>query len=146
MALDTYLSLILLVPIAGAGLIALLQQFKKYLVKIKICADCVNHAIANLVALGTFLLAIVSVFNDGWRVYLNDKSGLLLEFGMIQAVLITIFSFLVWMAVLFSVNYMKGKEGIGYYYALILTLLTGLTATVMANNFITLFISFLICP
>jgi len=140
MALDTYLSLILLVPIAGAGLIALLQQFKKYLVKIKICADCVNHAIANLVALGTFLLAIVSVFNDGWRVYLNDKSGLLLEFGMIQAVLITIFSFLVWMAVLFSVNYMKGKEGIGYYYALILTLLTGLTATVMANNFITLFI------
>ncbi len=140
MALDTYLTLLLLVPIAGAGLIALLQQFKKYLAKLKICTDSVNHVLANLAALGTFLLAIVSVFDEGWRVYLNDKSGLLLEYGMIQAVLITIFSFLVWMAVLFSVSYMKGKEGIGYYYALILTLLTGLTATVMANNFITLFI------
>jgi len=140
MPLDTYLSLMLLIPIAGAGIIALIQQLKKYLSKIKICSDCVNHALANIAALGTFLLAIVSVFNNGWLTYLNDKSGLLLEYGMIQAVLVSVFSFLVWMAVLFSINYMKGKEGIGYYYALILTLLTGLTATVMANNFITLFI------
>ena len=140
MALSTYLSLMLLVPLAGAGLIALLQQFKKFLAKIKICSDCVNHGIANVVALGTFLLAIVSVFHDGWRVYLGNNSGTLLEYGMLQAVLVTVFSFLVWMAVLFSINYMKGKEGIGYYYALILTLLTGLTVTVMANNFITLFI------
>jgi len=140
MALDTYLSLILLVPIVGAGLIALLQQLKTYLAKIKIPADCVNHALANLVALGVFLLGIVSVFSDDWRIYLGLNSGELLEFGMIQAVIVTIFSFLVWMAVLFSVSYMKGKEGIGYYYALILTLLTGLMAVTMANNFITLFI------
>ncbi len=140
MALSTYLSLLMLVPIAGAGLIALFEQLKKHLTKIKICSDCVNHALANLVALGTFLLGIVSVFNQGWQTYLNDNSGLLLEYGMIQAVLVTIFSFLVWMAVLFSVNYMKGKSGLGYYYALILTLLTGLIVVIMANNFITLFI------
>jgi proton-translocating NADH-quinone oxidoreductase chain N len=140
MALDTYLSLIMLVPIAGAGLIALLQQLKKHLAKIKIPADCVNHALANLVALGTFLLGIISVFSDNWRIYLGLNSGLLLEYGIIQAVMVSIFSFLVWMAVLFSVSYMKGKEGIGYYYALILTLLTGLSTVVMANNFITLFI------
>ena len=140
MALDTYLSLILLVPIVGAGLIALIQQLKKYLAKIKVPADCVNHALANIVALGVFLLGIISVFSDEWRIYLNLNSGLLLEYGIIQAVMVTIFSFLVWMAVLFSVSYMKGKEGIGYYYALILTLLTGLSAVVMANNFITLFI------
>lgn len=140
MALSTYLSLILLVPIAGAGLIVLFEQLKKFLAKIKICSDCVNHALANIVALGTFLLAIVSVFDQGWLTYLGNNSGLLLEYGMIQAVLITIFSFLVWMAVLFSVNYMKGKNGLGYYYALILTLLTGLIAVVMANNFITMFI------
>jgi proton-translocating NADH-quinone oxidoreductase chain N len=140
MALDTYLSLILLIPIAGAGLIALVQQLKKYLAKIKICSDCVNHALANIVALGVFLLGIVSVFSDNWRNYLDSNSGLLLEYGIIQAVMVTIFSFLVWMAVLFSVSYMKGKEGIGYYYALILTLLTGLIAVTMANNFITLFV------
>ncbi|MHA1952815.1 MAG: complex I subunit 5 family protein [Candidatus Heimdallarchaeaceae archaeon] len=140
MALDTYLSLIMLVPIVGAGLIALIQQLKKYLVKIKICADCVNHALANLVALGVFLLGITSVFSANWRIYLDLNSGLLLEYGIIQAVMVTIFSFLVWMAVLFSVSYMKGKEGLGYYYALILTLLTGLSAVIMANNFITLFI------
>ena len=140
MALSTYLTLIMLVPLAGAGLIALLQQLKKYLAKIKICADCVNHGIVNVVALATFLLAIVSVFDAGWLVYLGNNSGLLLEYGLIQAVLVSIFSFLVWMAVLFSINYMKGKEGIGYYYTLILTLLTGLIVTVMANNFITLFI------
>ena len=140
MALDTYLSLIMLVPIAGAGLIALIQQLQKYLKKIKICADCVNHALANLVALGVFLLGIISVFSDNWRIYLDLNSGLLLEYGIIQAVMVSIFSFLVWMAVLFSVSYMKGKEGLGYYYALILTLLTGLSAVIMANNFITLFI------
>ncbi len=140
MALDTYLSLIMLVPIVGAGLITLIQQLKKYLAKIKISADCVNHALANLVALGVFLLGIISVFSDNWRIYLDLNSGLLLEYGMIQAVMVTIFSFLVWMAVLFSVSYMKGKEGLGYYYALILTLLTGLSAVTMANNFITLFI------
>ena len=140
MALDTYLSLIMLVPIVGAGLIALIQQLKKHLTKIKICADCVNHALANLVALGVFLLGIISVFSDDWRIYLDLNSGLLLEYGIIQAVMVTIFSFLVWMAVLFSVSYMKGKEGLGYYYALILTLLTGLSAVTMANNFITLFI------
>ncbi|MCG3225455.1 MAG: hypothetical protein H7645_00935, partial [Candidatus Heimdallarchaeota archaeon] len=131
---------IMLVPIVGAGLITLIQQLKKYLAKIKISADCVNHALANLVALGVFLLGIISVFSDNWRIYLDLNSGLLLEYGMIQAVMVTIFSFLVWMAVLFSVSYMKGKEGLGYYYALILTLLTGLSAVTMANNFITLFI------
>ena len=140
MALDTYLSLLLLVPIAGAGLIALLQQLKKYLTKFKICTDCINHALANLVAFGVFLLGIISVFVDNWRIYLNLNSGLLLEYKIIQAVMVSVFSFLVWMAVLFSINYMKGKEGIGYYYALILTLLTGLSTVVMANNFITLFI------
>ncbi|NPD88026.1 MAG: hypothetical protein HGN29_04850 [Asgard group archaeon] len=140
MALDTYLSLIMLVPIVGAGLIVLIQQLKKYLAKIKICADCVNHALANIVALGVFLLGIISVFSDNWRIYLGLNSGSLMEYGMIQAVMVTIFSFLVWMAVLFSVSYMKGKEGLGYYYALILTLLTGLSAVTMANNFITLFI------
>jgi len=140
MALSTYLSLMLLVPIAGAGVIALFEQLKKFLAKIKICTDCVNHALANIVALGTFLLAIVSVFDQDWLTYLGNNAGELLEYGMIQAVLITIFSFLVSMAVLFSVNYMKGKNGLGYYYALVLTLLTGLIIVVMANNFITLFI------
>jgi formate hydrogenlyase subunit 3/multisubunit Na+/H+ antiporter MnhD subunit len=140
MALDTYLSLILLVPIAGAGLIVLVQQLQKYLEKIKICANCVNHVLANLVALGVFLLGIISVFSDTWRNNLDSNSGLLLEYGIIQAVMVSVFSFLVWMAVLFSVSYMKGKEGLGYYYALILTLLTGLIAVTMANNFITLFI------
>ena len=140
MALDTYLSLMLLLPIAGAGLIALFQQFQQFLSKKRINVDVINHALANLIALGTFLLAIVSVFFKDWRDYLNAKSGLLLEYDMIQAVLVSIFSFLVWMAVLFSINYMKGKEGLGYYYALVLTLLSGLIATTMANNFITLFI------
>lgn len=83
MALDTYLSLIMLVPIAGAGLIALIQQLQKYLKKIKICADCVNHALANLVALGVFLFGIISVFSDNWRIYLDLNSGLLLEYGII---------------------------------------------------------------
>ena len=140
MALSTYLSLMLLIPIAGAGLTALLQQFKKYLAKIKICSDCVNHIVANLAALGTFLLAIVSVFHQGLLDYLHTNSGSLLEYNILQAVLISVFSFLGWMAILFSIDYMKGKEGIGYYYSLILTLLTGLIAVVMANNFITLFI------
>jgi multicomponent Na+:H+ antiporter subunit D len=140
MALDTYFSLIILIPIAGAGLIALFEQLKKYLAKIGIDSDFVNHLLANLIALGIFLLGITSIFMGNWQIYLANNSGSLLEYGMIQAVMITIFSFLVWMAVIFSVNYMKDKNGLGFYYALIFTLLTGLSVVVMANNFITLFI------
>ncbi|MBY9000085.1 MAG: hypothetical protein KGD64_04160 [Candidatus Heimdallarchaeota archaeon] len=134
-----YLSLILIIPLAGAGLLALFEQIRKYLVKIKINVDILNHAFANVVAFGIFVFSFVSIFVNGiWSV--NTTSDGLLEFGQLQSILITIFSFLVWMAVLFSVDYMKGKNGLGYYYALILTLLSGLSAVTMANNFFTLFI------
>ncbi len=135
-----YLSLILIIPLAGAGFLALFEQIKKYLTKIGICADCLNHIFANVIAFGVFVVSFVSLFANGTLWDLNTTSDGLLEYGMLQAVLITIFSFLVWMAVLFSVNYMKGKNGLGFYYALILTLLTGLSAVTMANNFFTLFI------
>ena len=133
-----YLSLILIIPLAGAGVLALFEQIKKYLVKIKICTDCLNHIFANIVALGIFVFSFVSIFVDVGS--LNTTTDGLLEFGQLQAILITIFSFLVWMVVLFSVEYMKGKNGLGFYYALILTLLSGLSAVVMANNFFTLFV------
>jgi len=134
-----YLSLILIIPLAGAGLLVLFEQIKKYLTKIKINADGLNHVIANIVAFGVFVFSFVSIFLDGiWT--LNQTTDGLLEYGQLQAILITIFSFLVWMAVLFSVEYMKGKNGLGFYYALILTLLSGLSAVVMANNFFTLFV------
>ena len=121
-----YLSLILIIPLAGAGLLALFEQIRKYLVKIKINVDILNHAFANVVAFGIFVFSFVSIFVNGiWSV--NTTSDGLLEFGQLQSILITIFSFLVWMAVLFSVDYMKGKNGLGYYYALILTLLSGLS-------------------
>ena len=134
-----YLSLILIIPLAGAGLLALFEQFKKLLNKIKICSDCLNHILANVVALGVFILAVLSIFIGDLRTLFALQDGLL-EYGLVQAILITIFSFLVWMAVLFSVDYMKGKEGLGFYYALILTLLSGLSTVVMADNFFTLFI------
>jgi proton-translocating NADH-quinone oxidoreductase chain N len=130
-----YLSLILIIP---PGLLTLFEQIKKYLVKIKICTDCLNHIFANVVALGIFVFSFVSIFVDVGA--LNTTTDGLLEFGQLQAILITIFSFLVWMVVLFSVEYMKGKNGLGYYYALILTLLSGLSAVVMSNNFFTLFV------
>jgi proton-translocating NADH-quinone oxidoreductase chain N len=134
-----YLSLILIIPLAGAGLLVLFEQIRKYLIKIKIRADGLNHVIANIVAFGVFVFSFISIFLEGiWT--LNQTSDGLLEYGQLQAILITIFSFLVWMAVLFSVEYMKGKNGLGFYYALILTLLSGLSAVVMANNFFTLFI------
>ncbi|MFW9851430.1 MAG: complex I subunit 5 family protein [Candidatus Thorarchaeota archaeon] len=134
-----YLSLILIIPLAGAGLLALFEQFKKLLSKIKICSDCLNHILANVIALGVFILAVLSIFIGDLRTLFALQDGLL-EYGLVQAILITIFSFLVWMAVLFSVDYMKGKEGLGFYYALILTLLSGLSTVVMADNFFTLFI------
>ncbi|MCK5304294.1 MAG: hypothetical protein KAJ72_03525 [Candidatus Heimdallarchaeota archaeon] len=133
-----YLSLILIIPLAGAGLLALFEQIKKYLAKIKICTDSLNHIFANIVALGIFVFSFVSIFVDLGS--LNTTTDGLLEFGQLQAILITIFSFLVWMVVLFSVEYMKSKNGLGFYYALILTLLSGLSAVVMANNFFTLFV------
>ncbi|MBA7568652.1 NAD(P)H-quinone oxidoreductase subunit 2, chloroplastic [subsurface metagenome] len=138
----TYLSLILIVPIVGAVLLVLFEQMRKYLKKIRICTDCLNHIFANVVALTVFVLAIISIFVDNFK-DLNTTADLLLEFGKygnLEAILISIFSFLVLMAVLFSVDYMKGKKGLGYYYALILTLLTGLSAVVMSSNFFTLFI------
>ena len=134
-----YLSLILIIPLAGAGLLALFEQIKKFLSKMKICADCLNHVLANVVALGVFVFSLINVFVDGLWTLSTTTDGLL-EFGQLQAILITIFSFLVWMAVLFSVSYMKGKNGLGFYYALILTLLAGLSAVTMANNFFTLFV------
>lgn len=135
----TYLSLILIVPIVGAVLLVLFEQMRKYLKKMGICTDCLNHIFANVVALTVFVLAIISIFKDNLN-NLNTTADGLLEYGNLEAILISIFSFLVLMAVLFSVDYMKGKNGLGYYYALILTLLTGLSAVVMSSNFFTLFI------
>ncbi len=138
----TYLSLILIVPIVGAVLLVLFEQMRKYLKKMGICTDCLNHIFANVVALTVFVLAIISIFVANFK-DLNTTADHLLEFGKygnLEAILISIFSFLVLMAVLFSVDYMKGKNGLGYYYALILTLLTGLSAVVMSSNFFTLFI------
>lgn len=135
----TYLSLILIVPIVGAVLLVLFEQMRKYMKKMRICTDCLNHIFANVVALTVFVLAIISIFVDNFK-NLNTTDDLLLEYGNLEAILISIFSFLVLMAVLFSVDYMKGKNGLGYYYALILTLLTGLSAVVMSSNFFTLFI------
>ena len=138
----TYLSLILIVPIVGAVLLVLFEQMRKYLKKMRICTDCLNHIFANVVALTVFVLAIISIFVANFK-DLNTTADHLLEFGKygnLEAILISIFSFLVLMAVLFSVDYMKGKNGLGYYYALILTLLTGLSAVVMSSNFFTLFI------
>ena len=137
--MNVYLSLILIVPLAGAGLLALFEQFKNFLNRIKICTKCLNHIVANIIALGVFVLGIVSIFvNSMW--VMNTTTDGLLEYGLLQAILITIFGFLIWMAVLFSVDYMKEKTGIGFYYALILTLFSGLSAVVMSNNFFTLFI------
>ncbi|MCG3255628.1 MAG: hypothetical protein KAU62_06050 [Candidatus Heimdallarchaeota archaeon] len=138
--LNPYLSLILIIPIAGAILLSLFEQLKKFLSKMKIKADCVNHVLANIVALSVFVLGFIATYVPAFREYIANELGVLLRFGQLEAVLITIFSFLVWMVVLFSVNYMKGKNGLGYYYALIFTLLTGLIAVTMANNFITLFV------
>jgi NADH:ubiquinone oxidoreductase subunit 5 (subunit L)/multisubunit Na+/H+ antiporter MnhA subunit len=125
--LNTYLSLILIIPIAAAILLSLFEQLKKFLIKIKIKADCVNHALANIIAFSVFVLGFISAYVPAFRDYIASTTGDLLRFGQLEAVLITIFSFLVWMVVLFSVNYMKGKNGLGYYYALIFTLLTGLS-------------------
>ena len=137
--MNVYLSLILIVPLAGAGLLALFEQFKNFFNRFKICTKCLNHIVANVIALGVFILGILSIFlNSMWD--LNTTTDGLLEYGLLQAILITIFGFLVWMAVLFSVDYMKGKDGLGFYYALILTLFSGLSAVVMANNFFTLFV------
>ncbi|MCK4845953.1 MAG: hypothetical protein KAS95_09780, partial [Candidatus Heimdallarchaeota archaeon] len=119
----TYLSLILIVPIVGAVLLVLFEQLRKYLKKMGISTDCLNHIFANVVALTVFVLAIISIFVDNFK-DLNTTADHLLEFGKygnLEAILISIFSFLVLMAVLFSVDYMKGKNGLGYYYALILT-------------------------
>ncbi|OLS33160.1 MAG: F(420)H(2) dehydrogenase subunit N [Candidatus Heimdallarchaeota archaeon AB_125] len=139
--MNPYLSLILIIPIAGAGLLALFEQLKKFLAKWKICTDCINHALASIIALGVFGLSIVAAFVPSFLTWLESfYNGGLLRFGQLEAVLIAIFSFLVLMVTIFSVNYMKGKNGIGYYYALIFTLLTGLSTVTMANNFITLFV------
>jgi len=137
--MSLYLSLVLIIPLAGAGLLALFEQFKEFLKRMKIPADCLNHIIANIVAFGIFVVNFIGIFYNGlWS--LNTTADGLLEYGLVQAVIVSIFSFLAWMAVLFSVEYMKGKDGLGFYYALILTLLSGLSAVVMANNFFTLFI------
>ena len=58
----TYLSLILIVPIVGAVLLVLFEQMRKYLKKMRICTDCLNHIFANVVALTVFVLAIISIF------------------------------------------------------------------------------------
>ena len=137
---NVYLSLILIIPIAGAIVLSLFEQLKKFLAKAKINSDILNHALANLVAFSVFSLAIVSVFVPGLRSFIDGLSGNFLNFGLLEAVVITIFSFLVWMVTLFSINYMKGKNGLGYYYALIFTLLTGLSTITMADNYITLFV------
>jgi formate hydrogenlyase subunit 3/multisubunit Na+/H+ antiporter MnhD subunit len=134
------LPLILIIPLAGAGLLALFEQFKKFLKKMNIDSDILIHPFANILALGVFVLAILSYSIAGLKGLSTLPLGSLLEFDLLQVILISIFAFLVWMAVLFSVNYMKDKGGIGYYYALIFTLLSGLSTVVMANNFFTLFV------
>ncbi len=134
------LSLILIVPLAGAGLLALFEQFKEFFSKLHIDSDALSHIFANLVAIATFALAIVSMFvKDLWE--LNKTGDGLLNYGLLEAILISIFSFLVWMAVIFSIEYMKDKAGLGFYYALVFSLLSGLSAVVMANNYFTLFVA-----
>ncbi|MHA1302551.1 MAG: complex I subunit 5 family protein [Candidatus Heimdallarchaeaceae archaeon] len=137
--MDLILSLILIVPLAGAGLLALFEQFKDFIKKMKISPDCLSHIVANLIAIATVTLAILSIFINDLQ-GLNSTADNLLQYGLLEAILISIFAFLVWMAVIFSVDYVKGKNAIGYYYALVFTLLSGLSAVVMASNYFTLFI------
>ena len=92
---NVYLSLILIIPIAGAIVLSLFEQLKKFLAKAKINSDILNHALANLVAFSVFSLAIVSVFVPGLRSFIDGLSGNFLNFGLLEAVVITIFSFLV---------------------------------------------------
>lgn len=137
--MNTILSLILVVPIVGAALIVLFEQFRNFIAKMKINTDLLQHVFANLTAITVLVLGVYSIFDNSlWN--LNTTSDSLLKFGELEAILVSIFAFLVWMAVLFSVDYMKNKKALGNYYGLIFTLLTGLSAVVLASNYFTLFI------
>ena len=137
--MNTILSLILVVPIVGAALLVLFEQFRNFIAKMKINTDLLQHVFANLTAITVLVLGVYSNFDNSlWN--LNTTSDSLLKFGELEAILVSIFAFLVWMAVLFSVDYMKNKKALGNYYGLIFTLLTGLSAVVLASNYFTLFI------
>ncbi|MHA1685916.1 MAG: complex I subunit 5 family protein [Candidatus Heimdallarchaeaceae archaeon] len=135
-----YLPLIILVPIIGAMLLALFEQIKTLLTKIRINPEIFTNITANIVALLTLGLGAYSVTSTSTWKYNTTPNGLL-SYGLLEAILVTLFAFLVWLAVLFSADYMKGKNGLGFYYALIFTLLAGLSSLVMASNYFTFFIA-----
>lgn len=135
-----YLPIIILVPIIGAMLLALFEQIKAFIGRIKINPEILIHVTANIVALLTLGFGAFSIANSSIWGYNTTPHGLL-NYGLLEGVLITLFAFLSWLAILFSADYMKNKNGLGFYYALIFTLLAGLSSIVMASNYLTFFIA-----
>jgi len=135
-----YLSLIVFIPILGAVILALFEQLRELFKRWKINTDTILHVTANIFALVVLGLALYSIKSTDIRQWFKTEDTLL-GYGAIESILVTLFAFIVWLSVLFSVDYMKNKEGLGYYYALIMTLLTGLTSIVMASNYFTFFVA-----
>lgn len=135
--MDLYLSLIIIIPIIGAILLTIVEQLKN-IFKNSNVHNIVIHSIANVTAAIAFIFSLLTVIiGELWKY--NTVS--LLEYGLLESLLITLFAFIVLMVVLFSVEFMKNKKAISYYYALIFTLFAGLTGVIMATNYFTLFIS-----
>ncbi len=137
--MDWYLPLILIVSIGGAGLLALFEQIKGFLKKLRVCPEAVIHIFANLLAIGIVVVVALTGSISGWNPNVTPDG--LIQYGLLETILVMLFAILVWMSVIFSIDYMKGKNGLGYYYALIFTLFSGLATVIMASNFFTLFIA-----